>query len=142
MKRIFTISAMIFLLGSSLSAQELGIRFGVGTGGNVAVDGVFGIGDWSRIHGDVTFGNGVGIDLLWNFVYKQLGEEAFNWYAGVGPFFWIGDPFGLGVAGEIGIEYQFKFPISLSLDWRPSFRIIENTDFDFGGFGLNIRYVF
>jgi len=142
MKKILIIGATIFLIGSTVSAQELGVRFGVATGGNVAVDGVFGIGNWSRIHGDLSFGDGVGIDLLWDFVYKQLGEEAFNWYAGVGPFVWIGDPFGLGVAGEVGIEYHFKFPISLSLDWRPSFRIIENTDFDFGGFGLNIRFVF
>jgi hypothetical protein len=33
-------------------------------------------------------------------------------------------------------------PISLSADWRPTFWIIEDTDFRGGGFGLNARYVF
>jgi hypothetical protein len=28
------------------------------------------------------------------------------------------------------------------LDYRPTFWIVEETDFDAGGFGLNIRYVF
>ncbi len=142
MKKLFTVIAMVVLLGSNLSAQELGIRFGAITGGNVAIDAVFGIGDWSRIHGDVSFGDGVGIDLLWDFIYKPINNEAFNWYAGVGPFTWLGNPFHLGVAGELGIEYRFKIPISLSLDWRPSFTIVEHTDFNAGIFGLNIRYIF
>ena len=122
-------------------AQEIGVRFGDATGGNVAIDAVFSLGSWSRVHGDVSFGDGVGIDLLWDFIYQPLSGEAFNWYAGVGPFAWIGDPFGFGVVGELGLEYKFKFPMSISADWRPSFRIIENTDFHAGGFGLNIRYV-
>ena len=142
MKKLLTILAVILIVGSTVNAQELGVRFGVATGGNVAIDGVFGIGSWKRIHSDVSFGDGVGIDLLWDFAYKQLGGEAFNWYAGVGPFTWLGSPFQLGVAGEIGIEYRFRYPISLSLDWRPSFIIIENTDFDLGVFGLNLRFVF
>ena len=51
--------------------------------------------------------------------------------------------FFLGVSGEIGIEYHFDtVPIAIGLDYRPTFWIIEETDFDAGGFGLNIRYVF
>ena len=139
-KILFTIFILAGFFQLS-QAQEIGIRFGDATGGNVAVDAVFSLGSWSRVHGDVSFGDGVGIDLLWDFIYQPLGGEAFSWYAGVGPFAWIGDPFGLGVVGELGLEYKFKFPMSISADWRPSFRIIENTDFHAGGFGLNIRYV-
>lgn len=142
MKKLLMIIAAFMLLTTAASAQELGLRFGDATGGNVAIDGVFGLGSWSRVHGDVSFGDGVGIDLLWDFIYKPLSGEAFNWYAGVGPFAWIGDPFQLGVVGELGLEYRFKFPLSLSVDWRPSFRIIDNTDFSAGGFGLNVRYIF
>jgi len=30
----------------------------------------------------------------------------------------------------------------IGADWRPSFIIIEETDFEAGWFGLNVRYVF
>lgn len=122
--------------------QEVGIRFGDVTGGNIAVDALISIGEFSRIHADVSFGNGVGIDAVWDFLYRPLGGEAFDWYAGVGPYIWIGDPFQLGIVGELGLQYTFaSVPISLSADWRPWFRLIDNTDIGFGGFGFNVRYV-
>ena len=142
MKNLLLVIAAVMLISSVASAQELGIRFGDVTGGDVAVDGVFALGEFSRVHGDVSFGNGVGIDLLWNFVYRPLSGEALNWYAGAGPYVVIDDPFWLGVVGEIGLEYRFQFPVSVSADWRPSFSIIEDTDFHAGGFGVNVRYIF
>jgi hypothetical protein len=80
---------------------------------------------------------------LWDFIYKPLGEEAFNWYAGVGPYMQIDDPFWFGVAGEVGLEYRFEgAPLALGFDWRPKLSIVESTDLHFEGFGFNIRYVF
>ena len=134
----------IILAGSVLvsNAQELGVRFGDVSGGNLAIDGIFSTGEFSRIHADVSFGDGFGIDALWDFLYRPLGGEAFNWYAGVGPYIWVNDPFWFGAVGELGLEYQFNsIPISISLDWRPALSV-EETDFYFEGFGLNIRYVF
>ena len=142
MKKLLLVIVSVMLISSVVGAQELGIRFGDVTGGDVAIDGVFALGEFSRVHGDISFGNGVGIDLLWNFIYKPLGGEALNWYAGVGPYVVIDDPFWLGVVGEIGLEYRFQFPVSISADWRPSFSIIEKTDFHAGGFGVNVRYIF
>ena len=135
--------AVVIASYSFSNAQELGIRFGDVSGGKVAIDGIFGTGQFSRIHADVSFGDGVGIDVLWDFLYRPLGGEAFNWYAGVGPYIQIADPFWFGVAGEIGLEYLFAtVPIALGIDWRPSLSIIESTEFHVGGFGLNVRYVF
>ena len=142
---------MITLVASSLvvtQAQEIGVRFGSFTGnGGVALDGIFSTGEFSRIHADVSFGRGIGIDALWDFIYRPLGDEAFNWYLGAGPFLYIpfdaDYDFGLGAIGELGISYTFNsVPISLSADWRPYFRLIESTNISFGGFGLNVRYVF
>ncbi|WP_206082001.1 hypothetical protein [Maribellus sediminis] len=136
---------LAIVMGSILAsnAQELGVRFGDVSGGNVAIDGIFSTGQFSRLHADVSFGNGVGVDLLWDFIYRPLGGEAFNWYAGVGPYIQIDDPFWFGAVGELGLAYTFNsIPISLSIDWRPALSIVEKTDFHFGGFGLNIRYVF
>lgn len=144
MKKLFLIVIIGLGTYSFSGAQELGLRLGDNVGGNAAVDGIFSLGRFSRVHADVSFGeSSVGIDALWDFIYRPLGREGFNWYLGAGPYVWLGDPFLLGAAGEIGIEYQFKkVPISIGADWRPRLNIIDNTDFYAGGFGLNFRYRF
>lgn len=144
MKKLLFVVMFGLAMAGFAGAQELGVRFGNVSAGNLAIDGVFGLGKFSRIHADVSFGNGgVGIDALWDFIYKPLGEEAFNWYVGAGPYIRIDDPFWLGVAGEIGLEYHFKeVPIALGMDWRPAISIVEETDFHAESFGINVRYVF
>lgn len=131
--------AILVVIGISqfTSAQEVGVRFGDAFGGHVAIDArILGI------HGDVSFGNnGVGVEALWDLLYLPLGP-GFNWYAGVGPSVYLGDPFQLALSGEIGLEYHFDFPIAVGVDWRPSFILIDNTDFEAGWFGVNVRYVF
>lgn len=142
MKKLILLFVLFATL--SLSAQEIGVRFGEVARNNVAVDAVFNTGG-SRIHANVSFGNnGVGLDALWDLIYKPLGGEAFNWYLGVGPSANLGDDdFYLGASGEIGIEYLFNsVPITLGLDYRPTFWIVEDTDFDAGGFGFNARWRF
>lgn len=131
----------------SLSAQEVGIRFGntaaAKQSNSVAIDGIFSAGEFSRIHADVSFGDGVGIDALWDFLYRPLGGEAFSWYVGAGPSVFIGDDFWLGISGEIGLEYAFNgVPIVIGVDWRPTFWLLEDTEFEAGGFGFNVRYKF
>ncbi len=143
--KLLTVLAIV--TGSILisNAQEVGIRFGgTNSQGGAAVDGVFGLGELSRIHADFgIYHGGVGIDALWDFLYKPLTNEAFNWYLGVGPSTYIGDAFWLGVSGEIGLEYRFQtVPVALGFDWRPTFWLIDETSFGAGSFGLNIRYVF
>ena len=142
MKKGFLIILILTFTSGFVQAQELGVRFGDIVGNNVAVDGVFG---WkaSRVHADVSFGSGVGIEALYDFMYNRLGAEAFNYYIGLGVFTWLGSPFQLGVSSELGIEYHFAgVPLALGLDWRPSLRIVDNTDFTVSRFGLNIRFVF
>lgn len=142
MKKII-LSLLLLASGKIATAQELGIRFGDVLGNTVAVDGLFQVGEFSRVHADLSFGDGVGIEALYDFLYKPLGGEAFNWYVGAGPSMLIDDPFYLGFSGELGLDYHFNaVPISLSLDWRPTFWLIEKTDFRAGGFGLNVRYCF
>ncbi|MCU0377914.1 MAG: hypothetical protein MUC78_06595 [Bacteroidales bacterium] len=144
MKKTLLIAVFSLLFIGISSAQEIGVRFGNVSGGPVAVDAVFGLGEFSRIHADVSFGDGgVGIDALWDFLYRPLGGEAFNWYLGAGPYVNIDDPFWLGVAAEAGLEYRFNsVPIALGADWRPRLSLIEETDFHWGGFGVNVRFIF
>lgn len=142
MKKASVVLCLLLLGVTMINAQEIGIRFGDISGGNVAVDAVFSTSRFSRVHGDVSFGHGVGIDLLADFLYQPFGGEAFDWYLGLGPYTFLGSPFELGLVGEIGLEYHFQgLPIAIGGDWRPFFRIIDNTDFGWGNFGFNVRLV-
>lgn len=142
LSKTLLITVLIIASNLTIKAQEIGIRFGDVSGGNVAIDGIFSTGKFSRIHADVSFGDGAGIDVLWDFLYRPITDATFNYYVGVGPYMWINDPFWLGAVGEIGIEYRFEaIPVALGIDWRPAISIIEETDIHFKGFGFNVRYV-
>ncbi len=140
----FLFFAALLITGVTIQskAQEVGIRAGNMSGNNVAIDAVISLGNISRIHADMSFGGGgVGLDVLWNPLNSEIGYGNFSWYAGVGPSFFFGDPFRFGIAGEIGLEYAIRdVPITIGADYRPTFVIVEDTSFDAGGFGFNIRW--
>lgn len=57
------------------------------------------------------------------FPWSKKGE--WHWYMGVGAglaWYWPSLPalgMSVGAAGRIGVEYDFWFPLQLSVDWRP-----------------------
>jgi hypothetical protein len=143
MKKLIS-TVVLFAAFQFGNAQELGVRFGDVARNDFAVDAIFPSGKFNRVHADISFGNhGVGIDALWDFFYRPVGQSGLNWYIGAGPSMSIDDDFWLGVSGEIGLEYRFKgAPIALGIDYRPTYWFIEESEFHEGGFGCNVRYIF
>ena len=142
MKKLLVLISFV-LSGYVGYSQEFGVRFGEVLGNNVALDMVFRGGDFNRIHADLSFGNDVGLEVLWDLVYRPLGGEAFYWYLGVGPSMLFSDDFLFGISAEAGLEYRFaKLPIAIGADWRPTWFISGDSDFETGGFGVNARFVF
>ena len=139
--RVILIFAALFFGTITLQAQEIGLRFGHINGNDVALDGIFSTGEFSRVHGNLSFGqNGLGLDALWNPIYDDIPETDFKWYAGFGPSVYFSDNFRLGAAGEVGVEYAFsEVPITLGLDFRPYLFLVEVTEFR-AGFGFNARW--
>ena len=135
---------LMMSLASSIRAQEIGVRLGDVVGYKAAIDAVFNTKGPGRIHADLSFGKGgVGIEVLWDVVYRQISNSDFDWYLGVGPTAFIHDDAHIGLSGEIGIEGHFvDAPIAIGVDWRPTMYIVQSTDFDPSGFGLNFRFVF
>ena len=85
------------------------------------------------------------------------GRGTWNWYAGVGGalgFYWpyndYASGFFIGVAGRIGVEYNFWFPLQLSIDYRPviggnftnSNAAFYNYGLYSGAIALGVRYHF
>ena len=111
----------------------LPINSGVGVGGHVTYDWI----------------DPFNAPVPWN----EKGE--WHWYMGVGGAFqttWTNPGLGfIGVAGRFGIEYDFWFPLQLSLDFRPTlgvnmggnpFGAAFGWDLYAGAIGLGIRYKF
>jgi len=145
------------LAGGSLSGGEINYQMGMGSSNRLEIGGSFsfksedipGGGDyntnyfgavgvyqwhWSIIdHLNWYVGPGVGVGM-WSYSYeydvpsvgKQKAEDS-GFYVDVG--------------GQIGIEYDFSFPLLLSIDVRPMYGVMNDAGFGWAG-ALGIRYTF
>ena len=162
MKKLVLLALCIF--GFTLSSQAqtiaknaLGLRLGGSDGVGTEISYQRGLSDNNRLELDLGWRNGKYYDAfkltgIYHWVWNIDG--GFNWFAGFGAGIgsvdgnnarWRDEDDGLFVnaAGNIGIEYNFDFPLLLSLDFRPEFGVInyygDDIDFDLA---LGIRYQF
>lgn len=161
MKKLL-LSAFI-LLGMVFSAQAqdisknaLGLRLGDNDGFGGEISYQRGLASNNRLEFDLGWRNSKNVDAfklvgLYQWVWNI--DQGFNWYAGVGAGVgsWSYNKDGFKddgsfvlAAGDIGIEYNFDFPLQLSLDFRPELYFGgDYADFR-DGFGpdiaLGIRY--
>lgn len=111
----------------------LPINSGLGVGGHVTYD-------WIDPFGATVPWNEQG---EWHWYMGVGGSGGFNFGTGNNDSWWYA-----GVAGHIGIEYDFWFPLQLSVDWRPSIGLAGKNGIDFnygglwGGLGIGVRYLF
>ncbi len=99
----------------------------------------------------------VGVEALvthdWLFPITSWQKRGtWNWYAGVGfgAGAYLFSNTTIGVAGRIGIEYNFWFPMQISIDYRPLIGPAWNgVTVSFNGeglvrsaLGLSLRYLF
>jgi hypothetical protein len=164
MKKLILSAFMLVGLAFSAQAQDisknaLGLRLGDNDGFGGEISYQRGLGDNNRLELDLGWRNNNNFDAfkltgIYQWVWNIDG--GFNWYAGVGG--------GVGswsydgpnnnndkdsgafvfVAGDLGIEYNFKeAPIQLSLDIRPEL-YFNSDDYREDNFGpdlaLGIRY--
>ncbi|WP_298396321.1 hypothetical protein [Flavobacterium sp.] len=165
MKKLFLSTFMLLGLALSSQAQDisknaLGLRLGDNDGFGGEISYQRGLSSNNRLEVDLGFRTSNNVDAfkltgIYQWVWNIDG--GFNWYAGVGGGLgsWSYDYNVNGnkikdsgafvfVAGDIGIEYNFKeAPIQLSLDIRPEL-YFNSDDYREDNFGpdlaLGIRY--
>lgn len=144
MKKFILVLAATVLAAVAVSAQPraIGARLGYG----IEISYQHSLGTSNMISAELSFPGfigGIGAAATYDWLnpfntsipWNHKGE--WNWYLGAGAglgFGWpnidkdtVGDItyktssnwFSIGVAGRVGIEYEFWFPLQLSLDWRP-----------------------
>lgn len=152
MKKIFLAIVAVFAMGTVTNAQikDLGVRIGGGQGFGTELSAQWGF-MGQRLETDLGWRSSDGVSVIsLSGIYQWTGAigSGFDWYAGVGAHLGMwsvnsNSDFALGLMGQAGIEYNFEaIPIQLSLDIRPCFYLIPNTDFHWGDIALGIRYRF
>lgn len=148
MKKLLLLLVAIVATTTMVSAQKsernaIGVRLGYGL--EVSYQRV--LTDEYKIEVDLGFPgfafNGVGATgtFLWNWDIAAV--DGLGWYVGPGVNLGIwGRSFSLGVVGQIGLEYSFRAPITLTLDYRPGLNVVPGFGFSYTSFALGARYRF
>lgn len=161
MKKVLAIATFAFGLSfasnaQSISPNAIGIRAGAGNGLGTEISYQRAMGSNNRLEIDLGLNSNdnltvIGINGVYQWVWNLDG--GLNWYAGAGAAVatwdydddFPGSPEGglnIGATGQLGLEYNFDFPLLLSLDWRPNFWVLDDAGFDWNGIALGIRYQF
>ena len=145
MKKIILAVALAlgFAVAASAQPRALGVR--IGNGGEISYQHSMGS-NFLEVDGGLGLGfDGVfniGGTGIYNFMISEFGN-GFGFYAGPGLAVGLGEALHVGVAGQAGVEYNFNFPLQISIDIRPQLGLVNEA---FGIWGwyphLGIRYQF
>jgi hypothetical protein len=147
---------------ASLAAYAQPRAIGANLGGSLGFSYQHGFGEANMLDVAVSVpflnGWGIGGSVTYDWIdpfnapvpWNEKGE--WHWYMGVGGgggIYGFKEPcWFAGVVGHIGIEYDFWFPLQLSLDWRPNIGVSNahknwfNPWGLYDGISLGIRYKF
>lgn len=159
MKKLLFVAVLAM---ASIMAYAQPRAIGANLGGSLGFSYQHGFGETNMLDVAVSVpfinGWGIGGSVTYDWIdpfnapvpWNEKGE--WHWYMGVGGgggIYGFSNPFWFaGVVGHIGIEYDFWFPMQLSLDWRPNIGVSNahknwfNTWGLYDGISLGIRYKF
>ena len=159
MKKIIMTFALFVSMVSALSAQAdnkaIGLRLGGGFGGGAEISYQQPLSKENRLEIDLGLNSwGFGLNGVYQWVLDLSDlADGFNWYAGVGAGvgtynfnygkdIYANRDFSIGVLGQVGIEYKFDIPLTLSLDYRPGIYFVPAFNGTYDGICLGARYRF
>lgn len=149
MKKLLISLIALVALTTAANAQyssALGVRVGAGSawGAELSYQGY--LGNINRVELDLgaNFGRYTGVSIATIYHWHWFLAGGFGFYIGPGiQGYLVEKHLGLGVGGQVGIDYQFNAPIQLSLDVRPMWDIFSTTGAALNyGAALGIRYAF
>jgi hypothetical protein len=154
MKKVLLILVAVMGMAFAANAQNnaIGVRLGGGQGYGAELSYQRVLGGFNRLEVDAGWrsyqdAGWMAIAALYQAHFNFKSVPSLGWYAGVGPRLDVyvnsqDAGVGLGICGQLGLDYQFSVPIQLSLDIRPCFNVIPSTFFYWGDFALGFRYTF
>lgn len=154
---VFFLGGLIQMNAQNISKNAIGLRLGDNDGFGGEVSYQRGLSDENRLEFDLGFRNSSDVNAfkivgLYQWVWDI--DTNFNWYAGAGAGIgsWSENVLNakdsgtfLFAAGDVGIEYNFDFPLQISLDARPELYVFSKgyRNSNFGpDIALSVRYKF
>jgi hypothetical protein len=144
-------SVMFSVQSQNIARNALGLRLGDNNGFGTEISYQGELSEYNRIEVDLGYrSQGIENSNDKNNAFKLTGlyqwvwniDGGFNWFAGFGGG--IGDRstdgFFVNADGVVGIEYDFDFPLLISLDFRQEFGL--TGDYDGSDIALSLRYQF
>lgn len=148
MKKLLLLLVAIVATTTMVSAQNsernsIGLRLGYGL--EVSYQRV--LTDDYRIEVDLGFPEfqfrGINAAAAFQWTWAIPAVDGLGWYVGPGLSLGVADRFfGMSILGQIGLEYSFRAPITLSLDYRPGVNLVHGFGFNYTSFALSARYRF
>lgn len=166
-KSIFLAAILAVCAVATATAQPRAV--GARLGWNLEASYQHSVGDKNFVEVDaglIGYGWGLQATAIYDWVWLSPNwtpRGTWNWYAGVGGtvgYSWPAAAYSgthsviAGAACNVGLEYQFWFPLTLSFDYRPTLGAVIATNptahvsaanFYVGGlydFALSVRYAF
>lgn len=151
MKKNFPAIFLLFAVAGIAQAQTMDKAIGIRITDGAELSFQNPLGNSTRAELDLgIYGNNT---VLLTGIHQWVSglQEGLNWYAGLGPQVGLwnkkdnsGKHFALGIAGQVGIEYNFDAPVQISLDYRPGWMIIPtgHNYFSWYAVALGLRYRF
>ena len=163
MKKILFV-AVLAMASIMAYAQPRAVGARLGYGAEFSYQHGFGESNMLELEVGVPAFNGLEVAITYDWIdpfnapvpWDKRGE--WHWYMGVGGALatggWQFNNGFIGAAGRIGIEYDFWFPLQLSIDFRPTLGAVLagngqggvaaafGWDVYCGGLGLGVRYKF
>jgi hypothetical protein len=128
---VLILGAVITSQGQDFSKNSIGLRLGDNDGFGAELSYQRKLSDTNRLEFDLGWRNSDEVDAI-----KLAGLYQWVWNIDKGFVF---------VTGDVGLEYQFDFPLQLTLDVRPEI-YLHSGDYRENNFGpdlaLGIRYRF
>jgi hypothetical protein len=86
--------------------------------------------------------DGFGATLLWEKLAPISTSSQLSAMIGGGPAFNFNKDFNMGIAGIIGFDWRLKMaPITLQLDWMPTFYFVNISTFEATNAAFTARFV-
>ena len=155
MKKMFFALALVVssfgIANAQVDGKSLGLRLGYPT----ELSFQTGLTNATRLElglglRDYDYGTNFSLSGVHQWVWDLSSlADGFNWYAGVGGQLGVysymnKSYFPISLLGQVGIEYNFKIPLTLSLDYRPAFQLSavhgDENAFIGDGICLGVRY--
>lgn len=150
-KLIVTLMILVLAASFAIAEEDNNMDIGLRGGFRSGITGRLWMED-NAVEAILSYRSGIIVTGLYEW-HKPLevGElEGLTWYFGggahIGLSTWWSKKLALGLDGVVGVEYDLEqhinFPLSVSLDYKPSFDLIGNWVGTFGDVAFSVRYTF